>query len=192
MSLTPPQNRGMTALDRDAFKKTFTTLAIRAPNQLVKPLMTELEDELLNQPRIRSVVSDGTQTDTKLILLRLDIKDVKESFSDSKFDLIKQLDIVEHDFEVDYDYWTTEQILYSVMPEGDAETPSSFTTTGHIAHVNLKEENMPFKGLIAQVILDKNKKIKSVVNKTNQIDNTYRNFQMEVLAGDDNMITELI
>ncbi|KAG1108652.1 hypothetical protein G6F42_015907 [Rhizopus arrhizus] len=191
MSLTPPQNRGMTALDRDAFKKTFTTLAIRAPNQLVKPLMTELEDELLNQPRIRSVVSDGTQTDTKLILLRLDIKDVKESFSDSKFDLIKQLDIVEHDFEVDYDYWTTEQILYSVMPEGDAETPSSFTTTGHIAHVNLKEENMPFKGLIAQVILDKNKKIKSVVNKTNQIDNTYRNFQMEVLAGDDNMITEL-
>lgn len=73
---------------------------------------------------------------------------------------------------MDYGYWTTEQILYSVMPEGDAETPSSFTTTGHIgkricnafvafmiliyilAHVNLKEENMPFKGLIAQVILD--------------------------------------
>ncbi|KAF1803917.1 Met-10+ like-protein-domain-containing protein [Mucor lusitanicus] len=191
MSLTPPQNRGMTVLNRDAFKKTFTTLAIRAPNQLVKPLMTQLEDELLNQPRIRSVVSDGTRTDTKLILLRLDIKDVKESFTGSKFDLIKQLDIVEHDFAVDYDYWTTEQILYSVMPEGDAETPSSFTTTGHIAHVNLKEENMPFKGLIAQVILDKNKKIKSVVNKTNQIDNTYRNFQMEVLAGDTNMMTEL-
>ncbi|KAG2214894.1 hypothetical protein INT46_007854 [Mucor plumbeus] len=191
MSLTPPQNRGMTVLDRDAFRKTFTTLAIRAPIQLVKPLMTQLENELLNQPRIRSVVSDGTQKDTKLILLRLDIRDVKESFSDDKLDLIKNCDVFDYDFKVDYDYWTTEQILYSVMPEGDAETPSSFTTTGHIAHVNLKEENMPFKGLIAQVILDKNKKIKSVVNKTNQIDNTYRNFQMEVLAGDDNMITEL-
>lgn len=34
----------MTVLDRDAFKKTFTTLAIRAPNQLVKPLMTQLEE----------------------------------------------------------------------------------------------------------------------------------------------------
>ncbi|CAO3612473.1 unnamed protein product [Mucor hiemalis] len=77
------------------------------------------------------------------------------------------------------------------MPEGDAETPSSYTTTGHIAHVNLKEENQPFKQLIAQVILDKNKKIKSVVNKTNNIDNTYRNFEMEIVAGDDNMITEL-
>lgn len=61
-----------------------------------------------------------------------------------------------------------------------------------IAHVNLKEENQPFKKLIAQVILDKNKKIKSIVNKTNNIDNTYRNFEMEILAGDDNMITELV
>ncbi|KAI8647388.1 Met-10+ like-protein-domain-containing protein, partial [Parasitella parasitica] len=190
-SLTPPQNRGMRVLNKDAFKKTFTTLAIRAPNQLVKPLMTQLEDELLNQPRIRSVVSDGTQKDTKLILLRLDIKDVNKSFSQDKLELIKTCDVLNYEFQVDYDYWTTEQILYSVMPEGDAETPSSFATIGHIAHVNLKQENMPFKSFIAQVILDKNKKIKSVVNKTNQIDNTFRNFQMEVLAGDDNMVTEL-
>lgn len=42
------------------------------------------------------------------------------------------------------------------------------------------------------MLIQKNKKIKSVVNKTNQIDNTYRNFQMEVLAGDTNMITELV
>lgn len=32
----------------------------------------------------------------------------------------------------------------------------------------------------------------SVVNKTNEIDNTYRNFQMELLAGKDDMITELV
>jgi hypothetical protein len=30
------------------------------------------------------------------------------------------------------------------------------------------------------------------VNKTNNIDNTYRNFEMEILAGDSNMITELV
>ncbi|CEP18686.1 hypothetical protein [Parasitella parasitica] len=190
-SLVPPQNRGMRVLDREAFRKVYTTLAIRVPNQLVKPLMIQLEDKLLNQPRISSVVSDGTRNDTKLILLRLDIKDVKESFSQDKLELIQPYDILNYEFQVDYDYWTTDQILYSVMPEGDAETPSSFATTGHIAHVNLRQENMPFKSLIAQVILDKNKKIKSVVNKTNQIDNTYRNFQMEVLAGDHNLITEL-
>ena len=30
------------------------------------------------------------------------------------------------------------------------------------------------------------------MNKTNNIDNTYRNFEMEILAGDSNMITELV
>jgi hypothetical protein len=43
MNLTPPQNRGMTALNKDAFKKTFTTLAIRTPNSLVKQFTTVLE-----------------------------------------------------------------------------------------------------------------------------------------------------
>ncbi|KAG2202985.1 hypothetical protein INT47_013201 [Mucor saturninus] len=179
--LIPPQNRGMTVLDRDAFKKKFHTLAIRVPTVLVKKYTTELEDKLLNAPRIRSVVADGTSNDSKLILLSMDVQDIE----------VEGCQVVPYEFELDYDYWTTEQILYSVMPEGDAETPSSFTATGHIAHVNLKQENIPFKSLIAQVILDKNKKIKSVVNKTNAIDNTYRNFQMELLAGPDMMITEL-
>lgn len=80
--------------------------------------------------------------------------DVQNELSPEKYKVIENLDIVPHTFQVDYNYWTTEQILYSVMPEGDAETPSSFTTTGHIAHVNLKEENIPYKALIAQVILD--------------------------------------
>ncbi|RCI03448.1 tRNA (guanine(37)-N1)-methyltransferase [Rhizopus stolonifer] len=189
--LKPPRNRGMIVLDRDAFRATFHTLAIQTPASQVKQVMTLLEEELLNQPRIRSVVSDPSSNEKKLILLRLDIKDVQNDMSPEKYEFIKNYEIINHSFEVGYDYWTTEQILYSVMPEGDAETPSSYTTTGHIAHVNLKQENEPYKNLIAQVILDKNKKMKSVVNKTNNIDNTYRNFEMEVLAGDTNMMTEL-
>ena len=120
------------------------------------------------------------------------ILDVHASLSSEKLELIKENDIVPYTFEIGYDYWTMEQILYSVMLEGDDETPTSYTATGHIAHINLKDENIPYKSLIAQVILDKNKKISSVVNKTNNIDNTYRNFEMEIVAGDDNMITELV
>lgn len=52
--------------------------------------------------------------------------------SGEKYKIIEDMEIVPYSFQVDYNYWTTEQILYSVMPEGDAETPSSFTTTGHI------------------------------------------------------------
>lgn len=42
-----------------------------------------------------------------------------------------------------------------------------------------------------QVIIDKNPGITCVVNKTNTIDSTYRNFQMEVLAGESNMVAKV-
>lgn len=58
--------------------------------------------------------------------------------------------------------------------------------------MNLKDEYLPFKGLIGQVILDKNPNLKTVVNKTDSIDTTFRFFKMEVLAGEDNMIAEVV
>ncbi len=42
-----------------------------------------------------------------------------------------------------------------------------------------------------QVIIDKNPGITCVVNKTNTIDSTYRNFLMEVLAGESNMVAKV-
>lgn len=39
-----------------------------------------------------------------------------------------------------------------------------------------------------QVILDKQSNIRTVVNKTNQIDDTFRFFKMEVLAGEDDLM----
>lgn len=66
---------------------------------------------------------------------------------------------------------------------------SSFTKVGHIVHVNLREHLLPYKEVIGEVLFDKIPGCRSVVNKTNNIDNTYRNFQMEVLKGDENMLT---
>ncbi len=42
-----------------------------------------------------------------------------------------------------------------------------------------------------QVIMDKNPGVTCVVNKTNMIDSTYRNFKMEVLAGEENMVAKV-
>ena len=39
------------------------------------------------------------------------------------------------------------------------------------------------------VIIDKINQVTTVVNKLNTIDNTYRNFAMEVIAGEENFIT---
>lgn len=41
-----------------------------------------------------------------------------------------------------------------------------------------------------EVLLDKINMLRTVVNKLNSIDNTYRTFEMELLAGEDNFVTQ--
>ena len=45
------------------------------------------------------------------------------------------------------------------------EVPASFESVGHIAHANLRDDLLPFKSIIGQVLLDKNPSIRTVVNK---------------------------
>lgn len=77
-----------------------------------------------------------------------------------------------------------------------------------LAHLNLNDEYLPYKHIIAQVFLDvcayirissfddltdvvqKNKNIKTVVNKLNSIDAKFRFFEMELLAGEPNYVVE--
>ena len=68
--------------------------------------------------------------------------------------------------------------------ETNIENVSGYSFIGHICHVNLKPEVEPYKKVIGQILLQL-PNVKSVVNKTNEINNTYRNFAMEVLAGTD-------
>lgn len=58
--------------------------------------------------------------------------------------------------------------------------------------MNLKDEYLPWKTLIGEIILDKNPNLRTVVNKMDSIDTTFRFFKMEVLAGDDDMIAEVV
>jgi len=124
-------------------------------------------------------------------LLSIDL----EGASEKTKEFVKEhgFELAETQFQVSYDYWTADEVVRAILPEELlVEAPSSFTTVGHIAHMNLKDEYLPWKHLIGQVILDKNPNLKTVVNKTDSIDTTFRFFKMEVLAGEDNMIAEVV
>ncbi|KAK9085039.1 hypothetical protein Sjap_025450 [Stephania japonica] len=91
-----------------------------------------------------------------------------------------------------YNYWQMNEILESLLPT-DMTVPAAFETVGHIAHLNLRDEHIQYKKLIAQVVLDKNKpKIKTVVNKIDAIQNDYRTMELEVLAGNHSLVTIVV
>ncbi|TIC00155.1 Glc-6-P isomerase [Wallemia mellicola] len=90
----------------------------------------------------------------------------------------------------DYGNYNADYVLKKLLPEELTKDglQTSFTQTGHLAHFNFKPEYSDYKQLIAQVIIDKNPAIKTVVNKLDTIDNEFRVFPMELLAGVDDYI----
>lgn len=71
-------------------------------------------------------------------------------------------------------------------------SPSAYETVGHIAHLNLREEQLPYKTLIATVLLGKlGPRVRTVVNKTESTGGPYRTFAMETLAGDDDLVARV-
>ncbi|KAJ0251474.1 hypothetical protein HA466_0124250 [Hirschfeldia incana] len=91
-----------------------------------------------------------------------------------------------------YDYWPMNEVLEALLPKGMI-VPSAFEMVGHIAHLNLRDEHLPYKRLIAKVVLDKNQpKIQTVVNKIDPIHNDFRTMQLEVLAGNHSLVTMVV
>lgn len=87
------------------------------------------------------------------------------------------------DLEIGYDNWKADEILRAVLPEKQ-EALTSFSRIGHILHVNLRDHLLPYKALIGEVLRDKVPNCRAVVNKVQTIDNTYRNFQLELICGE--------
>jgi tRNA (guanine37-N1)-methyltransferase len=84
--------------------------------------------------------------------------------------------------------------MSAILPEAEQdEIPSGFSIVGHVAHLNLREQYLPYKSLIAQVLLDKNPSVTTVINKIDDVgsENEYRTFQYEVLAGPDDLNVEV-
>ncbi|XP_034625541.1 tRNA (guanine(37)-N1)-methyltransferase isoform X2 [Trachemys scripta elegans] len=187
-----PEVRGMTTLDRAAFKRTIVVPVLKVRKEVINKLLKSLKHITLHRPGLKRVIDDPKDED-RLVLLDPYKISAEYSLEESEQEILKQFNIdpqvSKYNLELTYDNFKTEEILRAVLPVGQDVT-SGFTRIGHIAHLNLRDHQLPYKHLIGQVIIDKNPGITCSVNKINIIDNTYRNFQMEVLAGEANMITK--
>ncbi|KAL5081725.1 hypothetical protein RYX36_010146 [Vicia faba] len=137
----------------------------------------------------RLLLLDESYADCGLEELPEAIKAVLKEYAEKSTTLT--IELVRCKLTLFYDYWQMNEILEALLPEGMI-VPTAFEIVGHIAHLNLKEEHLPYKNVIAKVVLDKNKpKIQTVVNKIDSIHNEYRTMQLEVLAGNHSLVTTL-
>lgn len=183
----PPELvKGMMILDREKFTKEVSIPCLTVPatenlNKLipsVKPLLLKLR----HWKPVR-LSSEGNK------LLFLNPEEVKD-WSDLPADKLRAFSVDEsalgkESLEIRYENYHLRDILKAILPE-DFEGVSSFSQVGHIVHVNLRDKVLPFKQIVGQVLLDNVPNCKSVVNKLNSIDNVYRNFHLELLAGEEN------
>ena len=61
--------------------------------------------------------------------------------------------------------------------------PVGFETAGHVLHLNLRQEQLPHRHLIAQVLLDKTPRARTVVHKNGEVGGTFRTLPLELIGG---------
>ncbi|RDL38468.1 tRNA (guanine(37)-N1)-methyltransferase [Venustampulla echinocandica] len=203
--LRPPIVRSAAAtLDRSLFSKTVPITAARITNlKNISRVRTGLEKskELLRLDRLINVRPDQDPTlaskGVKCLLLKPEvIVEDQNTWSSFLQEAVKneEASVVPYNLTVNYDYWTYLDIMTALLPE-DAlgEVPVGFSIVGHVAHLNLRDEYLPYKNVIAEVLIDKNPTIRTVINKTDDVGNQseYRTFGYEVLAGPDEMNVEV-
>jgi tRNA (guanine37-N1)-methyltransferase len=71
------------------------------------------------------------------------------------------------------------------------QPPTSYEQVGHIARFTLKPELIPYQSIIAKVVLDKNHLLKTIVNKTTNISDTYRTSNLSLMGGINNFVVKL-
>ncbi|KYK56031.1 tRNA methyltransferase Trm5 [Drechmeria coniospora] len=200
----PAAVRAAETLDRALFSRTLPTAAASVrDNRLLAKYRKQLEktNEMLLLDRFNPIVADPDASlggqGRKCLILQPSVKPgVPETWSPVLQEASKLGDLTVVPFEVTigYDLWSYLDVMRSLLPEHlHGEIPVGFNTAGHVAHLNLRSQYQPYKHMIAQVIVDKNPTIRTVINKTDNVgtESEFRTFAYEVLAGADDMLVEV-
>nr|WCZ58743.1 tRNA (guanine(37)-N1)-methyltransferase [Seculamonas ecuadoriensis] len=180
--------------DPSTFTRSLRLLALRVPVSRVGGIAKQLNGHMTTLAKIKCIVPDVEehQPPTRLVLLseRYSAPDQLPDAVQALLTGPDALQLTEYPVTVGYDNMSAEEVLRQLLPSG-MEIPHSFEGVGHIAHLNLRDEQLPFKDVIGRVLLDKNPAIRTVVNKSGIISSVYRQFAMEVLAGEPDFNVEV-
>ena len=191
-------------LDKSVFNEQLNLMALRVPSRRCQEFRwnfgshmicrIRLGSFLLLKPRMSSIVADKEDKTKRIMLLKTTVTNT--NLDGMPEDLVKwiksqeDVEVIPHSVKLTYDYFTAGEVLERILPKG-VEIPAAFEQVGHLIHLNLRDELLPYKYVIGQVLLDKIPTCKTVVNKVGKIDTVFRTFDMEVIAGEDNTLVSL-
>ena len=154
--LKPPENvRGMTVLDKSAFKKVIKVPTVVVPVNHINLIQKKLKAFKLKMPQLKEIgcLEDSSSEECMYKYMILDPTKAA-SYSDlsqAAIDVLSEKGLSEDDFKeveltLTYENWTCHEILQAVIPQN----VSAFTLIGHICHFTLKDEVLPYKNLIGK------------------------------------------
>ncbi|KAI4177926.1 MAG: hypothetical protein LQ343_000010 [Gyalolechia ehrenbergii] len=198
----PPINRAMRTLDRSFFQKELNLASARVlDKKKIASCQKDLSEDILKLERLQPIrpvpATVNADCGARCLLLRPQVRvDDESTWSSRLHDLVKaqQVLIAPYRLQLNYDYWNYHDIMSAILPESEQdEIPVGFSVVGHVAHLNLRDHYLPYKTLIASVLIDKNPTIRTVINKIDEVgeENEFRTFRYEVLAGPDDMTVEV-
>jgi tRNA (guanine37-N1)-methyltransferase len=173
------------ALDRGAFDTDIKLIALKIPAKSCSEYMKTFEEITYTRPKLKKVYEAPGEPQKRLLVLSEQYQDMTLSNLPENLKEFNDKhggEPVEYTIHLGYDHFGAEEVLRRILPTEIKEIPSSFEQAGHLAHLNLRDEALPYKHAIAQVLLDKNPSIKTVVNKIGNIETEFRTFPMEVTS----------
>lgn len=179
----------------ESVKQTLNVVGMKTNATEVQKVMKLFERSILKRTAVKSVTACTEDASKRIILMDPNkfppLQDLPGGLSSEDKDSlqkIKDAEFVPQEVELGFPSFSTEDILAKLLPP-EVTPVRSFEGIGHIAHLNLRDEHMPYKSIIGQVIMAKNPSIKTVVTKVGNISTKFRTFDMEVIAGEDNTET---
>ncbi|CAG9939262.1 unnamed protein product [Clonostachys rosea f. rosea IK726] len=162
-----PAARAMKSLDKSLFFKVLpTSAALVSQNTLLSRYRKALEksEELIQVEKFSPIAPhpdpEAAKAGKKCLVLKPSVDPASpETWSSvlRKGSEDGELEIIPYKADFDYTYWRYLDIMKSILPEElHDEIPSGFNTAGHVAHLNLREQYLPYKEVIGQIIIDKN------------------------------------
>ncbi|KAG6039214.1 tRNA(m(1)G37)methyltransferase [Claviceps sp. Clav32 group G5] len=200
----PAAARALKTLDRSLYTRMIpTSVACVRENRNISKYrqMLQKTNEILQLEKVNCITADPDAAlaaqGRKCIILTPEFKgSVPETWSDELREAAREEHIRVEPFEltIGYDLWSYYDVMASILPEDlHDEIPTGFNTAGHVAHLNIRGQYLPYKHIMGQIIIDKNPTIRTVINKVDTVgtESEFRTFSYEVIAGPDDMAVEV-